>query len=65
MKIIELKVLRGPNYWSVRRPNLIQMKLDLEELAAQFPCSEMIAVHFLTSEFQGLRLFCPTDNLLS
>ena len=32
MKILELKVLRGPNYWSVRRPNLIQMKLDLEEL---------------------------------
>ncbi|RYY94835.1 MAG: cyanophycin synthetase, partial [Chitinophagaceae bacterium] len=32
MKILELKVLRGPNYWSVRRPKLIQMKLDLEEL---------------------------------
>jgi cyanophycin synthetase len=32
MKILEIKVLRGPNYWSVRRPKLIQMKLDLEEL---------------------------------
>src|SRR5919107_1948572 len=32
MKILELKVLRGPNYWSVRRTNLIQMKLDLEEM---------------------------------
>jgi len=32
MKILELKVLRGPNYWSVRRSKLIQMKLDLEEL---------------------------------
>src|SRR5213079_2358799 len=32
MKIIELRALRGPNYWSVRRPKLIQMKLDLEEL---------------------------------
>ena len=32
MKITELKVLRGPNYWSVRRPKLIQMKLDLEEM---------------------------------
>jgi cyanophycin synthetase len=32
MKILELKVLKGPNYWSVRRPNLIQMKLDLEDL---------------------------------
>ena len=32
MKIIEIKVLRGPNYWSVRRPKLIQMKIDLEEM---------------------------------
>lgn len=32
MKILEIKVLRGPNYWSVRRPRLIQMKLDLEEM---------------------------------
>ena len=32
MKIVEIKVLRGPNYWSVRRSKLIQMKLDLEEM---------------------------------
>ncbi|MBC7950099.1 MAG: cyanophycin synthetase [Chitinophagaceae bacterium] len=32
MKILEIKVLRGPNYWSVRRAKLIQMKLDLEEM---------------------------------
>lgn len=32
MKIVEVKVLRGPNYWSIRRPKLIQMKLDLEEM---------------------------------
>ncbi|MFZ1305990.1 MAG: hypothetical protein WAR80_09125, partial [Ferruginibacter sp.] len=31
MQIVEIKVLRGPNYWSVRRTKLIQMKLDLEE----------------------------------
>ena len=31
MRILEIKVLRGPNYWSVRRTKLIQMKLDLEE----------------------------------
>jgi cyanophycin synthetase len=35
MKILEIKVLRGPNYWSVRRPKLIQMKLDLEEMEQQ------------------------------
>lgn len=32
MKIVEIKVMRGPNYWSVRRPKLIQVKLDLEEM---------------------------------
>ena len=32
MKITEIKVLKGPNYWSVRRLKLIQMKLDLEEM---------------------------------
>ncbi|MEO8763098.1 MAG: cyanophycin synthetase [Ginsengibacter sp.] len=32
MKILDIKVLRGPNYWSVRRPKLIQMKIDLEEM---------------------------------
>ena len=32
MKVLEIKVLKGPNYWSVRRNKLIQMKLDLEEL---------------------------------
>jgi cyanophycin synthetase len=32
MRIEEIKIMRGPNYWSVRRAKLIQMKLDLEEM---------------------------------
>ncbi len=32
MKIIEIKTLRGPNYWSNYRKKLIVMKLDLEEM---------------------------------
>jgi cyanophycin synthetase len=32
MKIIEIKTLRGPNYWSNYRKKLIVMKLDIEEL---------------------------------
>lgn len=32
MKILDIKVMRGPNYWSIRRHKLIQMRLDLEEL---------------------------------
>src|SRR4051812_4405811 len=32
MQIIEIKILRGPNYWSNYRKKLIVMKLDLQEL---------------------------------
>jgi cyanophycin synthetase len=32
MKILEIKVMKGPNYWSVKRHKLIVMLLDLEEL---------------------------------
>ncbi len=32
MKIIDIRAMRGPNYWSIRRHKLIVMKLDLEEL---------------------------------
>jgi cyanophycin synthetase len=32
MKVVEIKTLRGPNYWSNYRRKLIVMKLDLEEL---------------------------------
>lgn len=32
MEILEIKTLRGPNYWSIRRTKLIQMKIDLGEL---------------------------------
>jgi cyanophycin synthetase len=32
MKILEIKAMRGPNYWSNYRKKLIVMKLDLEKL---------------------------------
>jgi cyanophycin synthetase len=32
MRLLETKVLEGPNYWSVKRHRLIVAKLDLEEL---------------------------------
>src|SRR5829696_3845139 len=40
MKIVDIKVLKGPNYWSIRRPKLIQMRLDLEELE-QLPTNKI------------------------
>ncbi len=32
MKIREIRAMRGPNYWSIRRHKLIVMKLDLQEM---------------------------------
>ncbi len=32
MKILDIKTMNGPNYWSVRRHKLIVMRLDLEEM---------------------------------
>ncbi|MGN6400327.1 MAG: cyanophycin synthetase family protein [Flavisolibacter sp.] len=32
MKILKTNVLRGPNFWSVKRSKLIQLTLDLQEL---------------------------------
>lgn len=32
MKIIDIKTMNGPNYWSIRRHKLIVMRLDLEEM---------------------------------
>ncbi|MFC5270421.1 cyanophycin synthetase [Adhaeribacter terreus] len=33
MKVAELRIMRGPNYWSVKHPKIIVLKVDLEELA--------------------------------
>jgi cyanophycin synthetase len=32
MKILDIKVMNGPNYWSARRHKLVVMLLDLEEM---------------------------------
>jgi cyanophycin synthetase len=40
MKILKTQTLRGPNYWSIRYPKLIVMRLDLEDLA-EVPSSEI------------------------
>ncbi len=32
MRILELKAMRGPNHWSVKRHQLIIMRLDIEDL---------------------------------
>ena len=53
MKIVEIKVLRGPNYWSVRRGKLIQMTLDLEEM-------EQRPTNTIPNFLQNLKTLIPT-----
>jgi cyanophycin synthetase len=54
MKIVEIKILKGPNYWSVRHPKLVQMKLDLEALE-QLPTNEIPGLkEKLLKHFPGL-----------
>ena len=53
MKIEEIKILRGPNYWSVRRTKLIQMKLDLQEM-------EQKPTHVITGFGERLQAMFPT-----
>src|SRR5688572_20957010 len=33
MKAVSLRIMRGPNYWSVKHPKIIVLKLDLEDYA--------------------------------
>ncbi len=40
MRILKIQTLRGPNYWSIRRHNLIVMRLDLAGLAEK-PTNEI------------------------
>lgn len=40
MKILEIRPMRGPNFWSIRRHKLIVMKLDLQELE-DFPTNKI------------------------
>ncbi len=36
MKIIDLRTMRGPSYWSVKHYRLIVCKVDLQEFAGEW-----------------------------
>nr|WP_317197456.1 hypothetical protein [Empedobacter stercoris] len=40
MKIENISILRGPNYWSIERDKLIQMRLNLGHLE-RFPTNKI------------------------
>lgn len=53
MKILELRVMSGPNYWSIQRHKLIVMLLDLEEMESK-PTNTLPGFH------QRLEKLIPT-----
>lgn len=53
MKILRTSTLRGPNYWSIRRQKLIQMRLDLEDLATK-------PSNLIPGFYEGLKNTLPT-----
>ncbi|WP_282638245.1 cyanophycin synthetase family protein [Sphingobacterium thalpophilum] len=72
MRIKELKVLRGPNLWSIRRQQLVQMVLDIgryEELPTHcLPGFTERLVNLIPSlyshrcsEGQGWRIYQPYE----
>lgn len=52
MRIREINVMRGPNYWSIRRHKLIVMVLDLEEL-------EQRPTHTIEGFLERMRVLLP------
>ena len=40
MEILNIRVMNGPNYWSIRRHKLIVMKLDLQEME-EYPTNKI------------------------
>lgn len=53
MKIIDIKIMNGPNYWSIRRHKLIVMRLDLEEM-------EEMPSNLIDGFSERLKLMFPT-----
>ncbi|WP_266205312.1 cyanophycin synthetase [Pontibacter kalidii] len=54
MKIIDLRIMRGPNYWSVKHPKLIVVKLALEELGQKTTSDIPNFISRLTKMFPGM-----------
>jgi cyanophycin synthetase len=65
MKILNFRVMRGPNYWSTYRKKLIQMRIDLEEFE-NFPTNHIagfsdklltmlpsLKSHFCSTDYEG------------
>ncbi|MFD2998858.1 cyanophycin synthetase [Pontibacter toksunensis] len=54
MNIVDLRIMRGPNYWSVKHPKIIVLKLELEELSQKLTNDVPNFLSSLKKMFPGL-----------
>jgi cyanophycin synthetase len=62
MKIIDLRTMRGPSYWSVKHLKLIVMKVDLEDLADKWSNAVPGLASRLTKLLPGIGQPCPAPD---
>ncbi|MCJ8167096.1 cyanophycin synthetase [Pontibacter sp. E15-1] len=63
MKIIDLRVMRGPNYWSVKHPKIIVIKLALEDLNSKLTSDFPQFLPRLKKKMPGLVLHRSTEGI--
>lgn len=63
MKIIDLRIMRGPNYWSVKHPKLIVIKLALEELSHESTKDYPQLLSRLRKIFPDMQLHRATEGV--
>ena len=60
MNILDIRVMKGPNYWSIRRHKLVVMKLDIEELE-DLPTNKIAGFSERLFFLQCIRMNVPKD----
>ncbi|MHA6247707.1 cyanophycin synthetase [Pontibacter sp. CAU 1760] len=63
MKITDLRVMRGPNYWSVKHPKIIVLKLALEAYAHKLTSDLPSLLPLLKETLPGLHQHRSTEGV--
>lgn len=63
MNIVDLRVMRGPNYWSVKHPKIIVLKLALEELESKLTSDLSGFSKRLQNMFPGMQSHRSTETM--
>ncbi|ALJ00347.1 cyanophycin synthetase [Rufibacter tibetensis] len=62
MKIAEIRIMRGPNYWSVKHPKIVVLKLDMEKFAGVLTTQIPDFAQRLEDMFPGMVLHRSTEG---